>query len=212
MSDPIISADGNWMWTGSEWIPTPPNSEIDVSESLNHVGNDSLSRAYHLSTDKNSKYKISVILISMLSLFFPYLNPNSPFSNLFQGSKFLVLFQQKLGNHDWINFIDGVIMVFTGLLGFFLPYMIIIITFFVAIKIFLGHFFVIKIFSGRNDSPRTAGFVQMSLSLVLLLCVIVSYANPEGYRLGDLGLGYALGLTSGILLFVKGRFWPIAEE
>ena len=26
MADRIISDDGKWMWTGSEWIPSPPNS------------------------------------------------------------------------------------------------------------------------------------------------------------------------------------------
>ena len=26
MADPIISPDGEWMWTGSEWIPAPPES------------------------------------------------------------------------------------------------------------------------------------------------------------------------------------------
>ena len=26
MSDPIMSPDGNFMWTGSEWIPAPPSS------------------------------------------------------------------------------------------------------------------------------------------------------------------------------------------
>jgi hypothetical protein len=197
MSAPIISADGNWMWTGSEWIPAPPNSETDVSESLNHVGNDSLSKAYHLSADKNSKYKITVILISMLSLFFPYLDLN---------------LSQESSHKEGENFIELAIFAFTVVLGLSLPYMVMIITFFVAIKIFFGHFSVINLFFGRNDSPRTAGFVQMCLSLVLLLCVIVSYAIPEGLRLGDLGLGYAFGLTSGILLFVKGRFCPIAEE
>ncbi len=26
MSDPIISPDGQFMWTGSDWIPVPPKS------------------------------------------------------------------------------------------------------------------------------------------------------------------------------------------
>jgi tetratricopeptide (TPR) repeat protein len=26
MTDPVISPDGKWMWTGSEWIPAPPSS------------------------------------------------------------------------------------------------------------------------------------------------------------------------------------------
>ena len=34
MSDPIFSPDGNWMWTGNEWIPAPPDTpseETNVS-------------------------------------------------------------------------------------------------------------------------------------------------------------------------------------
>ena len=32
MPDPVISPDGKWMWTGSEWIPAPPAAEpVSVS-------------------------------------------------------------------------------------------------------------------------------------------------------------------------------------
>ena len=200
MSDPIISPDGNWMWTGTEWIPTPPNSETEVQESSNHVeNNDSLSRSYHISADNNSKYKVAGIFLSILSFFFPYIGSNSPFSIQFQGSA-----------HLWSNvhfesistMLDGFILIFTGLWALFLPYMIIIISSFVTIKIFFGH----------EDSPRTAGFVQISLSLLLILGIIISSIYTGGYRLEDIGLGYVLGLTSGILLFTKGRFSPIVEE
>lgn len=30
-SDPIISPDGEWLWTGEEWIPAPPSSASAVS-------------------------------------------------------------------------------------------------------------------------------------------------------------------------------------
>ena len=26
VSDPVLSPDGNWMWTGNEWIPAPPHT------------------------------------------------------------------------------------------------------------------------------------------------------------------------------------------
>ena len=78
------------MWTGTEWIPTPPNSETEVQESSNHVeNNDSLSRSYHISADNNSKYKVAGIFLSILSFFFPYIGSNSPFSIQFQGSAHL---------------------------------------------------------------------------------------------------------------------------
>jgi tetratricopeptide (TPR) repeat protein len=32
MTDPVISPDGKWMWTGAEWIPAPPTAEsVSVS-------------------------------------------------------------------------------------------------------------------------------------------------------------------------------------
>ena len=32
MTDPVLSPDGKWMWTGSEWIPAPPAAEpVSVS-------------------------------------------------------------------------------------------------------------------------------------------------------------------------------------
>ena len=30
MTDPVISPDGKWMWTGSEWIPAPPDTDPDT--------------------------------------------------------------------------------------------------------------------------------------------------------------------------------------
>ena len=199
MSDPIISPDGNWMWTGSEWIPAPPDSETEVQESSNHVeNNDSLSRPYHISADNNFKYKIAGIFLSILSFFFPYIGSNSPFSIWFQGSAPLWF---DIQDESIITLLDGFILMFTGLWALFLPYMIIITSSFVTIKIFFGH----------EDGPRTAGFVQISLSLLLILGIIMSSIYPGGYRLEDIGLGYVLGLTSGILLFIKGRFCPIGE-
>ena len=58
------------MWTGSEWIPTPPDSETEVPESLNRVEkDDSHSHPYHISADNNSKYKVAGIFLSILSFF-----------------------------------------------------------------------------------------------------------------------------------------------
>ena len=37
MSDPVISPDGKWMWTGNEWIPAPPgsnNASVSLQDSV----------------------------------------------------------------------------------------------------------------------------------------------------------------------------------
>ena len=33
MADPIISPDGEWMWTGSDWIPAPPKTSPNRMQS-----------------------------------------------------------------------------------------------------------------------------------------------------------------------------------
>ena len=35
MTDPVISPDGKWMWTGSEWIPAPPTSAPHADSTIN---------------------------------------------------------------------------------------------------------------------------------------------------------------------------------
>ena len=34
MGGPTFSEDGYWMWTGNDWIPAPPQSEVLDSSSL----------------------------------------------------------------------------------------------------------------------------------------------------------------------------------
>ena len=34
MADPILSPDGKWMWTGSDWIPAPPSSSQSANVNL----------------------------------------------------------------------------------------------------------------------------------------------------------------------------------
>ena len=42
MADPIFSPDGKWMWTGDEWIPSPPKSSksVDLNLQDNVIGGD----------------------------------------------------------------------------------------------------------------------------------------------------------------------------
>lgn len=194
-----MSPDGNWMWTGSDWIPSPPNSESEVSEQPNHAGIDETqTQSYHLFSDKNYKYKIAGIFLSILSFFFPFIGSDSPFSLHFsEGSNpsFLVIEPNLPSFFFWF------VQIFTGVLFLLLPYMIILITLFVSIKLFSGH----------EKSPKTAGFVLISLCLVLIMGVVLTSISPAGYKLGDLGLGYYLGLTSGVLFFMKGEYCRISE-
>ena len=35
MSEPVFSPDGQWMWTGSEWVPAPPSTPAAQNENAN---------------------------------------------------------------------------------------------------------------------------------------------------------------------------------
>ena len=40
MTDTIYSPDGNFIWTGSQWIPAPPNSAQNVNLQDSVIGGD----------------------------------------------------------------------------------------------------------------------------------------------------------------------------
>ena len=81
MSDPIFSPDGNWMWSGSEWIPAPPNGapskmEIDIisNNEMASVGvqnptiasNENVSTSVLVDTDRNKSANIFIALIVLV--------------------------------------------------------------------------------------------------------------------------------------------------
>ncbi|MED6338153.1 MAG: hypothetical protein VYC12_03915, partial [Candidatus Thermoplasmatota archaeon] len=43
MSDPVLSPDGKFMWTGSEWIPVPPTSGNNIEMKDSVIGGDVIS-------------------------------------------------------------------------------------------------------------------------------------------------------------------------
>ena len=58
MSDPVISPDGKWMWTGNEWIPAPPTS-VPGAESIINLEDSMMSGNVNL--EQNSSDASSVI-------------------------------------------------------------------------------------------------------------------------------------------------------
>ena len=79
MVEPVFSPDGQYMWTGSEWIPSQSTSE---SSTKNVDSNQK---------DLNLSYKIIAILVSVSTFFIPYLGSSSPFSIFFQDESLAVL-------------------------------------------------------------------------------------------------------------------------
>lgn len=61
MSGPVISPDGKWLWTGSEWIPAPPSTE-SIKEK------NGLKYSVAQTTPKNSKSRVKIAAICIVGL------------------------------------------------------------------------------------------------------------------------------------------------
>ena len=40
MSDTVLSPDGKYLWTGSEWIPAPPSDNQNITMQDSVIGGD----------------------------------------------------------------------------------------------------------------------------------------------------------------------------
>ena len=175
MSEPVLSPDGQYMWTGSEWIPAPPESE----PSTNNVD--------HNQKDLNLSYKILALLVSVSTFFVPYLGSYSPFSIFFNDESFL------LDELKYSNFmpIEVFLIVFTVLIAGFLPVLVLI---FSIISLVLIKF---------KKSIKLLGYVLFGLSSVLLLLIVSTYWFAN-YDLNDIGLGLLMLILSSLVISVKG--------
>ncbi|MDA7845933.1 hypothetical protein N9A87_02660 [Euryarchaeota archaeon] len=52
MAGPTFSPDGKWMWTGSEWIPTPPQSDVLPESALDLPNLESTAIHYQVDSQK----------------------------------------------------------------------------------------------------------------------------------------------------------------
>ena len=64
MSDPVISPDGKWMWTGNEWIPAPPSDET-INSNEKYANEDLIAEENDLTNDsKNTPYVVNDFTVS----------------------------------------------------------------------------------------------------------------------------------------------------
>jgi len=91
MTDPIFSPDGNWMWTGNEWIPAPPDTPSEKTnvlvtesegsviqdfnvdsaiEQINDLGEESLEIADYEDTLESEVPKITIFSIECTQSFY----------------------------------------------------------------------------------------------------------------------------------------------
>jgi hypothetical protein len=81
MTDPVISPDGKWMWTGTEWIPTPPTEESSKKETpssfVNNMrgikvqdsvitSNENIISITPIAVDRNKSTYVFIVLIILI--------------------------------------------------------------------------------------------------------------------------------------------------
>jgi len=175
MAEPVFSPDGQYMWTGSEWIPAPPENESSTNNEDNNQ------------KDLNLNYKIIAILVSISTFFIPYLGSSSPFSIFFQDESFF------LNEVKYSNFmpIEVFLIVFSLLIAGFLPVLSLL---FSIISLVLIKF---------KKSIKLLGYVLLGFSSVLLLLIASTYWFAN-YDLNDVGLGLVMLSLSSLVISLKG--------
>ena len=92
MSDPIISPDGKWMWTGNEWIPAPPGSN-NASVSLQ----DSVVAGDVNITQNNAEDIASAMIVAFERIGFKQSSPSELTDDEYSKVEKLLIESQKLG-------------------------------------------------------------------------------------------------------------------
>jgi len=73
MTDQMLSPDGKWMWTGSEWIPAPPSSTSGADSTIN-LEDSIMSGDVKVEQNSNDKFEGSDELFSCNPLEYAKLN------------------------------------------------------------------------------------------------------------------------------------------
>ena len=175
MVEPVFSPDGQYMWTGSEWIPSQSSSESSTKNADDNQ------------KDLNLSYKIIAIFVSVSTFFIPYLGSSSPFSIFFQDESILV------NEVIYSNFmpIEVFLIVFALLIAGFLPVLVLL---FSIISLVLIKF---------KKSIKLLGYVLFGLSSVLLFLIASTYWFAN-YELNDIGLGLVMLILSSLVISLKG--------
>ncbi|MGB1487581.1 MAG: hypothetical protein ACPG83_03190 [Candidatus Poseidoniaceae archaeon] len=88
MADPIISPDGEWMWTGSDWIPAPPESY--PSEIQSEKSDSRLNEIRLTLPEYRQEIEMGGVIIGGILLFISFNTLTSPNPVIF-GGEFVIL-------------------------------------------------------------------------------------------------------------------------
>jgi hypothetical protein len=214
MADPVFSPDGQWMWTGEDWIPAPPSgAEGEVSNS--QVSNSSNSNNQNTTTvqinmpfsnirspDINQLgldvsishyYRHIGAGLILLSLLMPY------YFGFISG--FFVVKEGLLFELSIIDIIDVISIDLTTGLGFLLLYLVALTPniFFITSLLAISQLI-------RNKSTRLTGTFHLAyFILVVVLTLIAGITAGEFFSAltASYGYGFWIGGISGIALLIS---------
>ena len=83
MADPIISPDGEWMWTGSDWIPAPPEYSPEEMQSENRDGR--LNEIRLTLPEYRQHIEVGGVIFGSILLFLSFNTLTSPNPVIFDG-------------------------------------------------------------------------------------------------------------------------------
>ena len=109
MADPIISPDGEWMWTGSDWIPAPPESTPNEIQSEKIDGR--LNEIRLTLPEYRQEIEMGGVIIGGFLLFFSFNTLTSPNPVIF-GGEFVILKTQGQVCFSLMGIIGLLIFVF----------------------------------------------------------------------------------------------------
>ena len=109
MADPIISPDGEWMWTGSDWIPAPPESS--PSEKQSEKRDSRLNEIRLTVPEYQQEIEMGGIIIGGILLFISFSTLTSPNPVIF-GGEFIILKTQGQICFSLIGIIGLLIFIF----------------------------------------------------------------------------------------------------
>lgn len=224
MSEQTLSADGEWMWDGDEWIPAPPASriphQIENHQSVQDITQSSYFKPIQSShKPSKSNYRVSsskiklqtslvpwigVILIAV-SLLLPYLSVMGLFE--MTGFEMMVelgnLFSELVGEDSSDGGSDNGSGGGSGLDADELALLVAAIMYLLSPFFFAISAIISAIVLLMKKSPRTMGGIHLTFVIIFMISAFISPTALGVSILDFIGIGFYMGAFSSVLLMIK---------
>ena len=220
MSNPTFSPDGEWMWTGEDWIPAPP-SGAEGEGSTTQISNSSNSNNQNTTT----------VQVNM-----PFSNVRTPNFDELEMNIFISHYYRHIGAGlvllsllmpYYFGFISGLFVVKEGLL---FELSIIDIIDMISIDLGLGLGFLLLYFAAltpniflitsllaisqliRNKSTRLTGIFHMAYFVIIVVLTLIAGITAGEFfsaLTASYGYGFWIGGISGIALLIPPSNLPV---